>query len=207
MISDLYDSIVEAFERYGCPAKVYLGEQYRSQHTETLRVIMWQGSSSPADSFGGHSAASLSPTQRIQFVNPRPVATRKCGFSVELWATAPEQRFPADQFRANQAYLDALVNQFVAVLQQIASGVYTVQGGLAAAGNADADVAGLGYTLQCSCDVPIIDVAWPSQQLSECSKTWQYSGATAEVTIAGKVDPETPFYQNQPPFTVPTPED
>ena len=206
MISDLFDSVVHVFARYKCPAVLYLGQQFTPQHTETLRVVMYQGEKSPADEFAPQSAASLLPSQTIQYINPRPVATRRAGFSVELWATAPKQRQAQHQFRADLAYLDALLNQFIVALQQTASGVFVAKSGVAAPGNQDANVAGLGYTLQCSCDVPVIDAPWPAQQLSECSKTWAYGPARAEITIAGKVDTEAPFYQPQPPFIVPTPE-
>lgn len=204
MISDLYDAICQAFKRYGCPAPIYLGEQWRSQHTIPLRVVMWQGKDSPADQFTPQLAASLTPTQRIQFINPRPVATRRCGFSVELWATAPNTKDTRDQYRANLAYLDALVNQFCAALQQLTSGIFEVESGRAAAGNADADVSGLGYTLQCLCDVPIIDVPWPAQQLDKCSETWAYGQASAEISVTTATEPPV---VSPPPFPVPTPEE
>lgn len=203
MISDLYDSLVHAFRAYKCPAPIYLGEQFRAQNTGPMRVVIWQGKDSPADQFTPQIAASLSPTQTLQYINPRPVATRKCGFSVELWATAPTQKNAQDQYRADLAWLDALVNQFVVSLQQIASGIYQVNGGKAAAGNADASVLGLGYTMLCVCDIPIIDAAWPAQQLSECSKSWEYGAATADISIENQAEPPTV----SPRFTVPTPEE
>ena len=202
MISDLYDALCQAFARYKCPAPIYLGEQYRAQHTAPMRVVLWQGKDSPVDQFTPQLAASLLPTQTLQYINPRPVATRKCGFSAELWATAPTQNDPQDQYRANLAYRDALVNQFAVALQQISSGISQLQGGKAAAGNGDASVSGLGYTLACVCDVPIIDSAWPAQQLSECSKSWAYRAATAIVSIENQKPPITVG----PQFTVPTQE-
>ncbi len=203
MISDLYDSLVKAFRAYKCPAPIYLGEHFRSQHTVPLRVVLWQGKDSPADAFSGAVVAGLTPTQAIQYINPRPVATRECGFSAELWATAPTQRNVENQYRANLAYLDALINQLVTALQQISSGVYRIQGGRAAAGNADATVSGLGYTLACVCDIPIIDARWPEKQLSECSKSWAYGPASADISIENQNDPPTV----SPRFTVPTPEE
>lgn len=206
MISDLYDAVCHAFRAYGCPAEVYLGEQWRAQHTGTMRVVMWQGKDSPPDQFGPQTASSILPTQALQFINPRPVATRRAGFSVELWATAPPQRDPADQFRANQAWLDALVNHFCVVLQQKASGIFEVVGGVAAAGNGDAVAAGLGYEMQCYCDVPIIDAPWPAQQLSECSKTWHYGQGTAEITVQAQTHSDPVEYTTSPPtFVAPTP--
>lgn len=209
MISDLYDGIVHVFRQYRCPAVVYLGEQYRAQHTGGLRVVLWQGSQSPADQFlPKNESLATWPTQQLQlkaaqFINPRPVATRRCGFSAELWATAPKQRVAADQWRANMAYLDALVNQFAVALQHLASGVFMVQSGLAAQGNADADVMGLGYTLQVSTDVPVIDVPWPAQQLGKCSETWAYGPAVADVSVVDTQTEET----HPPVFRVPTPEE
>ncbi len=204
MISDLYDSVVEVFRRYGCPAAVYLGSQYQSQHTETLRVVIVQETDSYAPPL-----PSLSPlaTQQYMYgvINPRPVGTRKCGFFVELWATAPQQRDPQDQYRADLAYLDALINQFAVALQQTASGIHVLEGGQAGPGNGAAGSAGLGYVLRVSVDVPIIDAKWPAQQLSACTETWVHRPATADITIAGNVDPESPHYQPQPPFRVPTP--
>jgi hypothetical protein len=201
VISDVYDCIVEAFRRYKCPANVYLGEQFRAQHTGPLRVVIYQGQSSPADQFTGALPAQLLPTQTIQYINPRPVATRRSGFSAELWATAPKQRSAVDQYRADLAYLDALVNQFGVALQQLASGIFMIQSGVAAAGNADAAVAGLGYTLQCVIDVPIIDAEWPAQQLSKCTETWAHHPATAEVSVQ-----DTQTEEVVPPvFSVPTP--
>ncbi len=193
MISDLYDALTKAFKRYGCPAPIFLGEQFRAQHTVPLRVVLWQGKDSPADQYVPQNVSVPNPTQRLQYINPRPVATRRCGFSAELWATAPTEKDPQDQYRANLAFLDALVNQFVVALQQLASGIYEVQSGRAAAGNADASVSGLGYTLQCVCDVPVIDAAWPAEGLNECSKTWAYGRATAEVDVdlQTKIDPPT----------------
>jgi hypothetical protein len=204
MISDLYDALVKVFRAYRCPATVFLGEQYAAQHTDTMRVVIFQGSSSPADQFRPPQP-SLSPvvltTLQHQFINPRPVGTRVCGFTAELWATAPPQSNPVNQFRANQAYLDALVNQLVVALQQISSGLYDIPGGLASAGNADADVAGLGYRMQCLCAMPVIDVPWPAQQLSACSKTWREAAATADVSVEGPKEGQIV----PPVFRVPTP--
>jgi len=160
--------------------------------------VMFQGASSPPDQFTPELASTFTPSQLLQYINPRPVATRKCGLSAELWATAPKQRNADDQFRANQAYLDALVNQYMCVMQQIVSGLFVVQSGLAAAGNADATVAGLGYRLQMLIDVPVIDAQWPAAQLDKCTETWAHRPGTAEVSVTGPGDNVAP-----PPFTVP----
>lgn len=183
MISDLYDAMVNAFLAYQCPVPIFLGEQYRYQHTAPTRVVMWQGKDSPPDQFLPQNAASVTPTQALQYINPRPVLTRRCGFSLELWASAPPQRDPADQFRANQSWLDALVNMVGATLNQISSGVFTIQGGLAAEGNGDASIGGLGYTALCTCDIPIIEAPWPAEALNQCSKTWAYGSAEAEISV------------------------
>lgn len=199
MISDVYDSVVEVFKRYGCPARVYLGEQYASQHTETLCVVMWQTS----DQFT-EQLASVTPSQAIVYIDPRPLKTRKCGVTARLWATAPQQRERGDQYRADLAYLDALINQFAIALHYIGAGINEMKGGMAAANNAAADVAGLGYDFQCSIEIPIIDAKWPAQALDKCTQTWLHHTATADITIAGKVDPEPPFYQDGIRFPVPT---
>lgn len=203
MISDVYDSMVEAFRRYGCPAAVYLGSQYQAQNTETLRVVLHQ----TIDQFAP-PLPSLTPiaTQQYMYgaINPRPVATRRCGVEAELWATAPLQRDPQDQYRADLAYLDALVNQFVVVLQQLTSGIFVVEGGQAGPGNGAAGSAGLGYVIKALIDVPVIDAAWPREQLDKCTETWAHRPARADITISGKVDPEPPHFQPQPPFRVPT---
>lgn len=205
MISDLYDSMVRAFRAYGCPAPIYLGKQFADQHTGPFRVVLWQD----ADTFGQANPSLPAAAQAAtkQAINPRAVATRRCGVVANLWATAPVQRSAQDQYRADLAYLDALVNQVCVALQQLASGVFIMSAGMAAAGNDNADVAGLGYELRFSVDVPIIDAAWPAQQLSECTKTWIEAPATAEITIEKRVPPlDPPTYQGEPPFTVPTPE-
>lgn len=200
MISDLYDSIVELFKVYGCPAPIYLGEQFKDQHTETLCVVLWQTD----DKFTPQLASVLPPITRALYLNPRPIATRKCGLNARLWATAPPQKDPQDQYRADLAYLDALVNQFAIALQQLASGISDIEGGMAADGNAAAVRSGLGYDLVCRVDVPVIDAPWPAQQLDECSKTWEHRPATALITISGKVDPEPPHFQPGTTFPVPT---
>lgn len=203
MISDVYDSVVDAFRRYGCPAVVYLGSQYQPQNTETLRVVLHQ----TIDQFAS-PLPSLNPiaTQQYMYgaINPRPVATRRCGVEAELWATAPTQRDPQDQYRADLAYLDALVNQFVVALQQIASGLFVIEGGQAGPGNGAAGAAGLGYVVKAMIDIPVIDAPWPKEQLDRCTETWVHRPAVAEITISGKVDPEPPNFQPQPPFRVPT---
>ncbi len=53
---------------------------------------------------------------------------------------------------------------------------------------------------------PVTDSPWPTA-LQCAPQTWAEAPATAEVTIAGAVDPSTTpaGYQDQPPFTVPTP--
>jgi hypothetical protein len=205
MISDLYDALVVVFKQYECPAAVYLGEQYRAQNTETLRVVMWPS----GDKFTPQNGSVLSePARRFwRPINPRSTATRKAGFEVELWATAPVQRNPVHQYRADLAYLDALVNQFAIAMQQIASGLFELAIGDSAPSNAAAGVAGLGYTLQCSVDVPVIDAKWPAQQLDACTKTWAEASGSATITVDGKVDPEPPHYQTGQTFTVPTEED
>lgn len=205
MISDVYDAVVEGFRRYGCPAAVYLGGQFFEQHTPPLRVVLKQ-----TDDLFGPPLPSMgdTPTQQMMYgnaMNPRSVGTRRCGLDVEMWATAPRQRDPQDQYRADLAYLDALVNQFAVVLQQIASGVHVLQSGVAATGNVSANAAGLGYMLKALVDIPIIDAPWPAQQLSRCSETWAHRSGSFVITVEGKVGGEPP-YQPQPPFTVPTPE-
>lgn len=205
MISDLYDSMVKAFAIYRCPAPIFLGRQFLDQHTGTMRVVMWQDQ----DTFAP-PLPSLNATQQAGLrhaINPRSTATRKCGVVMNLWANAPRQSDPTNQYRADLAYLDALVNQCLVVLQQLASGIYVAKAGLAADGNQNADVAGLGYDLHLSVDVPVIDTVWPAQQLSECSRTWAQAPATAEIEIAKRVsDPlNPPTYAPEPPFTVPTP--
>ncbi len=200
MISDMYDSVVELFKHYGCPAPVYLGEQYATQHTETMCVVMWQTS----DQFAEAVPSAPSPTQTGLYINPRPLKTRRCGLKVRMWAKAPKQRNAQDQYRADLAWLDALVNQFCIALNYITAGINELQGGVAAAGNASAAVAGLGYDLTCLVDVPIIDAKWPAQALDKCTETWQHMPATAEITISGKVDPEPPYYQPGIVFPVPT---
>ncbi len=203
MISDVYDSMVEAFRIYGCPAQVLLGEQYAWQHTGMLTVILWQTDDRYAPQI---PSVPQGPMTNMGAINPRPVATRKCGAVARLWATAPEQRDPVDQYRANLAYLDALINQTIVVLQQLTSGIYVAQGGRSPEGNAGSVIAGLGYDLAFSVDVPIIDTAWPAQALSDCTRTWIHRPARAIVSIDGKVDPNPPYYQTGTQFEVPTPD-
>lgn len=199
MISDVYDQVVRAFRAYECPAEVFLGKQYLAQHTKTLRVVMWQDQDAFAPPLPSLPAARQAT--QLQPINPRPVATRKCGVHAQLWATAPEQTDPADQYRANLAYLDALVNQFVVVLQQLTSGIYVVSGGQAPEGQDGADIAGLGYDMLFTIDVPVFDTPWPAQQLSKCSETWLERPATAEISVTGPSDGDVV----PDPFIVPTP--
>lgn len=205
MISDVYDSIVAAFKAYHCPAVVFLGAQYRDQHTSPMRVVMWPAGT---DAFKPQNGSVLTDPQLRLWkpINPRSTATRGYAFLAELWATAPVQRRPGDQYRADLAYLDALVNQFAVVLQQLTSGIFTIQGGEAAESNAAAGVSGLGYTMAVQVDVPIIDARWPAQQLDACTKTWAEAPARAIISIDGKVDPEPPHYQTGEQFPVPTEE-
>jgi hypothetical protein len=199
VISDVYDSLVHLFKAYGCPAPIYLGEHWKDQHLPPLSVVIWQTN----DVFAPQGA-SVTPLQRGMYINPRPVATRRCGLNAQLWATAPEQRDPCDQYRADLAWLDALVNQFVVGLQAIASGIHVVSGGVHAPGNAGSVRSGLGYDMTSMVDIPIVDAPWPAQQLDKCTTTWMYRPATAEITIAGNVDPNPPHYQPGIVFPVPT---
>jgi hypothetical protein len=204
VISDVYDALVEVFRAYGCPACVFLGGQFQPQHTAPMRVVLTQ----TGDKFSEVVASLPTATQQALYtpINPRPIKTRRCGLDVEFWANAPKQRNPQDQYRADLAYLDALINQFIIAMQRCFSGIYELESGGAPAGNADITVAGLGYTLKCLVDIPVIDAPWPEQQLSACSETWAHRPGSFIVTVEGKVDPEPPYYQPQPPFTVPTTE-
>ncbi len=202
MISDLYDALVIAFRKYHCPAKLFLGAQYKGQHTGDMAVILYQDD----DTFGPPNPASVPEEMRKQFLNPRPVATRVSGFVAELWASAPIQTDATLQYRADLAYLDALINQFGCALNQLAIGTSALSGGAAARGNADSAIRGLGYALKGTFNIPIIECAWPAQQLDRCTRTWAEAAAKAAVTVSGKVDPEPPYYQPGVSFPVPTEE-
>lgn len=202
MLSDVYDALRKALACYGCPAEVYLGGQYSSQHTSPLRVILIPAE----DGFAPPNASVLgSPANTRQGINPRPIATRSCGVRCELWATAPEQRDPSTQYRANLAYLDALVNTALAALQQITPGITITSGGAPAENNVDSAIAGLGYVLSFSVDTPVFDAPWPAQQLSECSKTWTNAPATADVTVSARLG-DPPTFQPGNQFPIPTAE-
>ncbi len=180
MISDVYDSIVEVFKVYGCPAPVFLGQQFADQHTGTLCVVMWQNDDLFAEAL---PSVQIWPNQHM-YINPRAIKTRRCGLVARMWATSPTpHRSAQDQFRADTAYLDALINQFIVALQHSVPGIYELRGGKAAAGNAAADVAGLGYDLHCLINVPILDAAWPAQGLDKCTSTWVHGRGTAIVNV------------------------
>ncbi len=204
MISDVYDSVVQVFKAYDCPAVVYLGEQLADQHIAPLSVTMWQTS----DQFIGQNASVPvgpdTPTGRL-YINPRPLKTRRCGVTARLWAQATKQRSPQDQYRADLAYLDALVNQFCIALNYITAGINEIQGGMAAKGNAATVVAGLGYDLMTTIDIPIVDAKWPALALDKCTETWLHHTATAEISIAAKVG--DPPYAPNVVFPVPTSEE
>lgn len=201
MISDVYDSVIEAFKQYGCPAPVYLGEQYADQHLAPLCVVMWQ-----TDDLFTEQIASVTMPMQSMYINPRPIKTRRCGLRARLWATAKPQRNAEDQYRADLATLDALLNQFIVALQHTVPGIYELRGGHAAKGNAATVTSGLGYDLDCLIDIPIIDAPWPAQALDKCATTWKYGRGTAEITISGKVDPAPPYFQPAIVFPVPTEE-
>ncbi len=201
MISDVYDSVVEVFCKYGCPAKVYLGEQYADQHIETLSVVMWQTSDQYAGQIASVDVGPNTPTGHL-YINPRPLKTRRCGVTARLWAQAKTQSNAQDQYRADLAYLDALINQFCIALNYITAGINEIKGGMAAKGNASTVVAGLGYDLMTAIDIPIVDAKWPAQQLDKCTETWLHHTATAEVSVAAKIG-EPPYAPNVV-FPVPT---
>lgn len=204
MLSDVFDKLCANFAAYGCPAQLFLGGQFSEQHTAPLRIVFVQGE----DAFNPPNASVLggNPALTRQAINPRPIATRTCGVKAELWATAPQQRDPGAQYRADLAYLDALINTTIAALQQTVAGLTVLGGGASSENNVDAGRAGLGYVLNLSVDVPIIDAPWPAQQLSVCSTTWTNAPATADVTVSAQLG-DPPTYQPGPAFAVPTPED
>jgi hypothetical protein len=202
MISDVYDSVVQVFCTYGCPAPVYLGQQYADQHLAPLSVVMWQTD----DQFSGQNASVPvgpdTPTGRL-YLNPRPLKTRRCGVTARLWAQAKPQRSAQDQYRADLAYLDALINQYCIALNYITAGINEIKGGMAAKGNAAAGVAGLGYDLFTSIDIPIVDAKWPAEALDKCTETWVHQTATAVISVAAEIG-DPPFAPNVV-FPVPTP--
>ena len=202
MLSDVYDALVCAFKAYGCDVPLYLGKQFIDQHTEPLRVVIWQD----ADTFAPQQASVLQGQTgyNAQGFNPRPVATRTCGAVASLWASSPPQKDPSLQFRSDLALLDALINQVVIALQATVPGLFIVSAGLAADNNDQGARSGLGYELRFTVAVPVIDVPW-APVITHCAQTWREMAATAEVTPAGRVDTSTtpPSYQN--PYTFPVP--
>lgn len=200
MFSDVYDQIVQAFSTYGCPAQLFLGSQFIDQHTSTMRIVFVQAE----DEYGPAVISAPQGTNgwSRQGLNPRPIGTRACGVRAELWATAPTQSDPATQYRADLAYLDALVNMLVVALQQVAAGITITSSGAAAENNGDAGRAGLGYSLTFSVQVPVIDVPWPKQQLSECSRTWAQGPGTTTVSVDAQLK-SPPTSHNSPVFPVP----
>ncbi len=204
MISDVYDSVVEVFKTYGCPAPVYLGEQFADQHLAPLCVVMWQTADQYAGQLASVPVGPDTPTGRL-YINPRPLKTRRCGVTARLWAQAPQQRSPQDQYRADLAFLDALINQFCIALNYITAGINEIKGGMAAKGNAAASVAGLGYDLMTAIDIPIVDAKWPAQQLDKCTSTWLHHTATAEISVAAEIG-DPPFAPTIV-FPVPTTEE
>ncbi len=202
MFADVFDALVPAFKAYGCPAELYLGPQFVDQHTGTLRIVFIQTD----DTFVGAVPSQLPATQRG--VNPRAIATRMCGVTAELWATAPDQRDASKQYRANLAYLDALLNTLLACLQQLATGISVTTGGVAAPNNSDSGISGLGYTLAFAIAIPVTDTPWPTALVC-APNTWTEAPATAEITPSGRLDNSTdpPSYQDAFTFPVPTPEE
>lgn len=197
---DLFTAMKSAYCAYGCPVPIYIGPQWLQIHTETTRVILYQAQDV-------YEKASVSvpvgtPGYTRHGINPRPIATRKCGAIANIWASAPEQDDPDPvtkaerQYKADLALLDILINQTCVVLQQVAGGIHVLAGGMAEDGNAAASRSGLGYVMNFSVDTPIIDMPW-SVAIDACRKTWTEAPATAEITIEGAVDNSTtpPGYQ------------
>lgn len=206
MISDVYDSVVHVFREYGCPAVVYLGEQFADQHIEPMSVVMWQTSDEYTGQLASVAIDPNSPTGRI-YINPRPLKTRRCGVTARLWAQAKQQRDAQSQYRADLAYLDALVNQFCIALNYITAGINEIKGGMAAKGNASTVVAGLGYDLMTTIDIPIVDAKWPAQALDKCTETWLHHTATAEISVAAAPAVSKPPFPPTIVFPVPTAEE
>ena len=152
---DLAAALRTAFKARGCPATIWVGEQYLRDHADENRVIIIP----QQDTFGPKDPSVLPLSSST--LNPRPLATRTVNADAVLWAMAEPTRDGSNQLEADQRILDALVNCFVACLMGAAYGVQTLGAGSYVNDQATHVRRGLGYRLSFSFAMPILDIKWP----------------------------------------------
>lgn len=94
--------------------------------------------------------------------NPRPILTRIEGARATIWARGATQSDATLQQRADYDALHALINQFILSLHRANPGNYNVSSGNTTE-TTRVDRFGYVYVLNFSVNVPIIDIAWPTE--------------------------------------------
>lgn len=199
-LADVVVALREQFKLRNCPAPILMGEQFNAEHAEPNRVVIIP----TADTYGPKNP-SISPRgTRNGFSNPRPIATRNQGCTVNLWAGAPTQADPTAQLDADYAALDSLINVFFASVNASVAGIFTIGAGENTVGQVANNHRGLRYQLQCVVAVPVLDIAWPAVAITDCTETYLHARVSADVDIDMTDGEETETLVS---FTAPTPPD
>jgi hypothetical protein len=176
MLEDLADAVREDFSESGCPAAVYFGKEYISEHSEAMRVV-FLGSAKP-DRFdmplatwaAGYLPQTIADWQ--QGANPKAFRRRLVTGEAHIWAAAPISNNPGTQRRQDQQALDMLLNQTALSIYRAAMGNVVFNSGRQEQATINVR-RGFVYYLEFSLEVPLIDVPWyyPGY-IDESSRTW-----------------------------------
>jgi hypothetical protein len=189
-IASIVPLVAREFADNGCPALVLYGEDNVAQHDFPLRVVF-----EPADPV--KRPEKFKPPLQIQAVgdlpqtvaywqtvggsNPRPVMTRVVMIEVVIWAQGAPQADPSRQRDADQDMLDALLNQTILAVWNVAHGNFRVLAGRQLSSTKSMS-AGLSYHLEIEWDVPVVDVPW-APVIDERSRTWPLEDASAAAEV------------------------
>jgi hypothetical protein len=185
MLANVASGLRDAFAARGCPADVFVGEQYSHDHADGLRVVLVPTSDQYGPRDASTSGTATAPT--INRLNPRALMTRMVSCRAELWAPTPNPEEQSDIVASDYETMDALVNCTLACLAGVALGVYEIGGGEYINEKAVHARRGIAYHLTFSVACPIIDVKFPPLRQT----TYDAGSMAAEISITGQLPADT----------------
>jgi hypothetical protein len=168
------------FIESGCPAKIYFGAQYLTEHAEELRVIFVPTNDGYSAALPTQARGPYNPNDMTKGANPRAILRRVEGAELHLWGFDQPQPDRAKQNTADFAIVGALVNQTLLSLHRANPGNYQVQGGRTAQQLLWMN-RGFEYVLNITVEVPIVIVDWNELVTG---LTWEsVTGVTGAITV------------------------
>lgn len=159
MLEDVVAAVARDFAMLRIPCDVRFDKQFLAENAAPPRIVVVP----TTDKFGApvQSAGAFVATMP-KGANPRPLATRYAGGEANIWAAGVVQPNPEDQLSADYKALGVLLDQFVASLQRLVPGIYSLDGG-----GVEQDAAvvlghGRLYRLQFAVQVPVVAAPWDS---------------------------------------------